>query len=849
VTGIVDDGVRALGYVEVNGEPGYQHDGIDRNVHAKDTLSAGVTMRLHDNCNNCTCTENYDLECTFERCRQDCVWDEWSEWSSCDRTCGEGKRTRTRTVLTLARNGGKQCSESLSSEVEYCANDPCPPECDWDNWSTWTPCSKSCGGGTKTRIRSCDNSAYPDCKCEPGSSIESDECNVEVCPPDTCTGNKILMENCTNYEHCPSTCMDLSLNSCVEHDCEPGCRCPEGTVENDEGWCVPITECPCYSLDGNIYPANFTVEGECSDCACESGELTCVDKPCTVNCEWSNWTPWTDCSVTCGNGIRVRDRYHSVEASNGGMDCVGDDRELEECSSDLCPVCVDPATGETYNVLETFNETDCYQCYCNTTLQIECYELVTSKTPGIWSSWSDWTTCSATCGTGVQTRTRTCNSPPPKCGGRPCQGPTAEHQECISEMCSTVSLPPTTTPTVCTDPDEEFAYNMCETTCDGLLMMEGNDTCRGNVVISACACQSGLARDVDGNCVSIDECYVCYDENKQPYPSTWEDPSDPCIYYLCDNGQIVQRNATEECAHREDYYLLPADGLTCCNYAPKPTPPPSLPCHLVERQEILYLDDGLGNTWESEAVMTLSSCEGACNSFDSSLVRFKNEQSGDETVHDKSCKCCTGTGHFVPINMKLGDQEREAEVYIFTQCGCTTCESETTAQAEPTCEAITLDYETIRDVNSPITATVSSSESKYGFGPYQGFYGSNSAYQPMDNVTTPAIHVDLVAKDSGKTLYIRDAAFDVNGARAITVVLSQGLNEVQRVDKALTALEQRHYSFVYTFGISKPTNSLSLFTTRCDVTMDPGCSGTDIDDMRIDVLLCSDGAEPAPMKR
>uniref|UniRef100_A0A671THT2 ADAM metallopeptidase with thrombospondin type 1 motif 17 n=1 Tax=Sparus aurata TaxID=8175 RepID=A0A671THT2_SPAAU len=64
-----------------------------------------------------------------------------------------------------------------------------------------------------------------------------------------------------------------------------------------------------------------------------------------------------------------------------------------------------------------------------------------SKTPipqhvdGDWSSWSQWSMCSRTCGTGVQFRQRKCDNPPPGPGGRHCQKTSVEHKACEGPPC------------------------------------------------------------------------------------------------------------------------------------------------------------------------------------------------------------------------------------------------------------------------------------------------------------------------------------------------------------------------------------------------------------------------------
>ncbi|XP_064192691.1 A disintegrin and metalloproteinase with thrombospondin motifs 17 isoform X1 [Anguilla rostrata] len=65
-----------------------------------------------------------------------------------------------------------------------------------------------------------------------------------------------------------------------------------------------------------------------------------------------------------------------------------------------------------------------------------------SKTPipqhvdGDWSSWSPWSMCSRTCGTGSSFRQRKCDNPPPGPGGRHCQKASVEHRACEGAPCA-----------------------------------------------------------------------------------------------------------------------------------------------------------------------------------------------------------------------------------------------------------------------------------------------------------------------------------------------------------------------------------------------------------------------------
>lgn len=62
----------------------------------------------------------------------------------------------------------------------------------------------------------------------------------------------------------------------------------------------------------------------------------CNDEPCPVDCEWSVWSEWGKCSVTCGAGVNSRKRHIVVQAANGGTEC-GCDSGTRPCNMGECP--------------------------------------------------------------------------------------------------------------------------------------------------------------------------------------------------------------------------------------------------------------------------------------------------------------------------------------------------------------------------------------------------------------------------------------------------------------------------------------------------------------------------------
>ena len=68
----------------------------------------------------------------------------------------------------------------------------------------------------------------------------------------------------------------------------------------------------------------------------------------SVDCEWSRFSDWSECSVSCGGGIQRRRRTVLVEAERGGRRCIGRTEETRICKTDICP---NPAGGKWNNYL------------------------------------------------------------------------------------------------------------------------------------------------------------------------------------------------------------------------------------------------------------------------------------------------------------------------------------------------------------------------------------------------------------------------------------------------------------------------------------------------------------------
>ena len=55
----------------------------------------------------------------------DCAWGQWSSYTGCTKTCGGGKQYRYRTILTHDENGGTACVGTDNVEEQDCNSVTC----------------------------------------------------------------------------------------------------------------------------------------------------------------------------------------------------------------------------------------------------------------------------------------------------------------------------------------------------------------------------------------------------------------------------------------------------------------------------------------------------------------------------------------------------------------------------------------------------------------------------------------------------------------------------------------------------------------------------------------------------
>uniref|UniRef100_A0A3B3CLD9 Adhesion G protein-coupled receptor B2 n=1 Tax=Oryzias melastigma TaxID=30732 RepID=A0A3B3CLD9_ORYME len=120
--------------------------------------------------------------------------------------------------------------------------------------------------------------------------------------------------------------------------------------------------------------------------------VSCPGEPgiiSSVEGQWLEWGPWSRCSVTCNPGVQQRQRRCSASV-HGWAECKGPHQESRECANPSC-------------------------------------------SGGNWGSWNHWSLCSKTCDSGWQRRFRLCEGTGPQ--GYPCDGSAEEVRSCNEKKC------------------------------------------------------------------------------------------------------------------------------------------------------------------------------------------------------------------------------------------------------------------------------------------------------------------------------------------------------------------------------------------------------------------------------
>lgn len=307
----------------------------------------------------CPTQQNYEQSCITPSCgQQECLVGPWSDWGPCEGDCGSntGIRKRTRQITRYPDPSSLQCPHL--AEIDFCTTDPCPIDCEVNEW-VWDQCQGTCGTtGTQAGTRTVKTPPqYGGQECPELQTTRS--CETEPCPIDcqvsewqndgvcsaTCGGGLQLQSRTITVQpqHNGQVCPELSQYVvCNTQPCPVDC---EYSPWQNNGTCS-ATCGGGKQLQTRTVTKNAEYGGTCDGSL--SQEIDCNTQPCPINCQVSDWE-WGDCQGDCDKtGSQTGTRTITVQPQYGGQNCP----ELETtrpCIMDPCPA--KPASSKVKTII------------------------------------------------------------------------------------------------------------------------------------------------------------------------------------------------------------------------------------------------------------------------------------------------------------------------------------------------------------------------------------------------------------------------------------------------------------------------------------------------------------------
>ena len=315
--------------------------------------------------------------------------DVYSDWGKCTKTCGTGTQTRTNTCALVTTGFEQECNkQECCSSVTY---------------KDGETCTKKCGSGTYNRQA---YSAYDGSRCKSKDETSGGSaCNTQTC----CTKDTVTYKDGTS---CAGACGTGTYNQLAYSTYDNSVRCESFDLASGGASCN--TGITCCTKDTITYQDGKTCSGACGTgtynrlaystlnnqrckdfdetsggSACDTG-ITCCTKD-TIKYE-----DGSTCAGACGSGTKNRlaystlnnQRCESFDQTSGGSKC--------ETGIDCCG-----SSNISYG------------------------------------SWSGWSSCTATCGGGTKSRSRSKTS---TLNSQDC-GTDWETVECGTSPCCSESNP------------------------------------------------------------------------------------------------------------------------------------------------------------------------------------------------------------------------------------------------------------------------------------------------------------------------------------------------------------------------------------------------------------------------
>lgn len=391
----------------------------------------------------------------------DCVdgtfeWTIDTSWTQCSKTCGGGQQTRT--VSCINTNTGQRFDNGLCpsskkpTTTQECNTEACPVYVWYE--AAWGPCDRSCGRGKQERERQ----TYCYLEGEPGKAVSEGLCDSALKPS---------AERACNSDSCQYSVGDFGECSVV---CGGGVR---------------ARKVVCTATVAGV--DNTEVE----DSYCFATQKPSESEECnTEECLSSSWLVynWGECDRQCGGGTQER-VVTCIFADGAPSPYCGDDKPAttQTCNEQACPVyswhegswgtcSLECGSGERMREVHCIDESllegtdtadvSSAQVASHLCMRIKprTKEACNTQLCPTYVMWTDaFGECSSTCGEGSQTRSVTCYN----AAASPWEEVTDEDKcplaetQVSSRVCNTHN---------CIDAGEDYVWkaygwNACSTSC------------------------------------------------------------------------------------------------------------------------------------------------------------------------------------------------------------------------------------------------------------------------------------------------------------------------------------------------------------------------------------------------
>uniref|UniRef100_H2Z7J5 Uncharacterized protein n=1 Tax=Ciona savignyi TaxID=51511 RepID=H2Z7J5_CIOSA len=207
------------------------------------------------------------------------------------------------------------------------------------------------------------------------------------------------------------------------------------------GFPTPVPQCPYQTYNGQL---TGSTAGCCQRNYCYTPRSTILRSASGIATYQGNWGEYEACSVSCGGGTRKRTRpcirYHANDT------CEHESEQIHRCNVAPCPN-FGPWTpyGQCSSTCGAGTQTRSRPCLpAGSTCADDNQGGATQSQPcnngacPVYSNWSPYGACDAVCGVGQQTRSRTCTA---ASGGAPCTLPLVDTKSCAVSCGSCQEVP------------------------------------------------------------------------------------------------------------------------------------------------------------------------------------------------------------------------------------------------------------------------------------------------------------------------------------------------------------------------------------------------------------------------